>query len=105
TARLETVHGSKLGRRLPMTSTRPSGEIFTSVKPMKLKNSSSVSLGLSAAWAERTGSSSSSKTTRDRVFMGDSFISAHLGRLQSGRQETFVSCEDQVGLRWPTSGL
>src|SRR5216117_2076361 len=95
---------SQSARSVPMTIARPSGEIFTSVKPTKLKNSSSVSLGLSAAWAERTGSSSS-KTTRDRVFMGDRFISAHLGGLQSGRQETFVSCEDQVGLRWPTPGL
>src|SRR6266478_1106578 len=87
-----------------MTTARPSGEIFTSVKPTKLKNSSSVSLGLSVAWVGRT-ESSSSKTTRPRIFMGDRFISANLGGLQYVRQETFVSCEDRVCLRRPSSGL
>src|SRR5215469_17729461 len=64
-----------------MTTARPSGEIFTSVKPTKLKNSSSVSLGLSVA---RAGTRARNKTKRDRLFMGHRVISTSSSNWQSG---------------------
>src|SRR5205809_2509419 len=83
-----------------MTTARPSGEIFTSVKPTKLKNSSSVSLGLSVAWVGRT-ESSSSKTTRPRIFMGDRFISANLAACNLEDKKRLF----QVKIRFVYGGL
>ena len=96
TKRLLSLPEYQAAGRISVYLSMPSGEISTSVKPTKVKISSSVSLGVSVA---RAGTRARNKTKRDRLFMGHRVISTSSSNWQSGRARSpLPRCHNPIPL-------